>query len=369
MTEISFLLVAIYSLLIASFIKGWNQIPTFHFRAGQATKCGISVIVACRNEAKNLPRLLESLRNQSLKSFQLILVDDHSTDETFRLMQQARNKFKDMLILQSDNYGKKHALKSGIENATYDLIVTTDADCSPTPQWLETIIQFYEQNSADLIIGAVAIEPANTNFEKLQQLEFLSLVSSGAGAAGIGQAIMCNGANLAFKKDIWLKNFEKLELNSNSGDDVFLLHALKKQNANIHFLKSEQAIVFTKACTTISSFFKQRIRWSSKSTRYSDFYTILVAAIVLLISLLQVNFFVYSFVNSSYLISWGIITGIKLAIDTLFLLQTSLFFGQKNTAKTYLMLAVIYPFYIVLTALYGIFQGLTAKRTSRYPLP
>ncbi len=356
------LISAIYFSLIALFIKGWNQIPTFHFRADLPSKSEISVVVACRNETGNLPTLLEALRNQSLKSFQLILIDDHSTDSTFEIMKQAEKEFGDILVLKSTNYGKKQALKLGIENAKNDLIVTTDADCAPTPRWLETIIQFQEQTKSDLIIGPVAIQPAHTLFEKMQQLEFLSLVSSGAGAAGIRQAIMCNGANLAFQKQTWLDNYNKLQTKSNSGDDVFLLHALKKQYGNINFLKSKQAIVSTKACETRQSFIEQRRRWASKALLYTDFATIVVAIIVLVVSLLQLILLFGSLLKSEFLLYLTILTVSKLVIDSFFLLQTASFFGQKITAKTFFMLAVAYPFYIVYSAISGIFKGFSDIR-------
>ena len=356
------LISVIYVSLIALFIKGWNQIPTFHFRADRPTKTEISLIVACRNEAENLPTLLKALRNQSIKSFQLILIDDNSSDSTFEIMKQAEKEFGDILVLKSTNYGKKKALKLGIENAKNDLIATTDADCSPTPQWLETIIQFEEQTKSDLIIGPVAIQPVYSLFEKMQQLEFLSLVSSGAGAAGIGQAIMCNGANLAFLKQTWLDNYTKLQTKSNSGDDVFLLHALKKQNGSINFLKSKQAIVLTKACKSTQSFFEQRRRWASKAPLYTDFATILVAIIVFAISLLQLVLLFGSFVKSEFLLHFAILTVSKLVIDSFFLLQTATFFGQKITAKTFFTLAVAYPFYIVYTATLGIFRGFSDIR-------
>jgi len=354
---ITILISAIYFSLIALFIKGWNQIPTFHFRAGQPIKTGISVVVACRNEAENLPTLLETLKNQSLKSFQLILIDDHSTDATYRIMTQADKEFHNILVLKSENYGKKQALKTGIENAANDLIVTTDADCSPTPQWLETLIQFHEKTKSDLIIGPVAIYPAQTLFEKMQQLEFQSLVSSGAGAAGIGKPIICNGANLVFNKQNWLDNFENLQTASNSGDDVFLLHSIKIQNGKINFLKSKEAIVNTKPCNSINSFFNQRQRWASKAPLYTDFATVFVAILVFAVALLQLILLFASFFNSEYEVHLTILSISKLVADSIFLFQTSQFFDQRITAKTFLMLAVVYPFYIVYSSVTGILKG------------
>jgi len=362
MLTITFLLTGIYFFIIALFIKGWNQIPTFRIGAEIKTETKVSVVVACRDEAENLPELLKSLQNQRINTFQLILVDDHSTDSTFRIMTQAKKEFHNILVLKSENYGKKQALKLGIENAANDLIVTTDADCSPTPHWLETLIQFQEKTNSDLIIGPVAISPAYGTFDKLQQLEFLSLVSSGAGAAGIGQPIMCNGANLVFRKQNWLDNFEKLQTASNSGDDVFLLQAIKAQKGKINFLKSKEAIVSTKSCNSIDSFIKQRQRWASKAPLYTDFATIVVALVVFAVALLQLILLFASFVNSEYLVNLAILTVSKLVVDSIFLLQTSLFFRQKITAKTFLTLAVIYPFYIVYSAVTGIIKGIKIKK-------
>ncbi len=366
MLTATILISIIYFSLISLFIKGWSQIPTFRIRTDRPTKTEISVVVACRNEALNLPMLLKSLRNQSYQSFQLILIDDHSTDSTFEIMKLAENDFENILILQSENYGKKQALKLGIENAKNELIITTDADCSAPSAWLETVIQYQELTKSDLIIGLVAIQPAVTFFEKIQQLEFLSLVSSGAGAAGIGQPIMCNGANLVFQKNVWLENYSNLHPKSNTGDDIFLLHALKKRNGNINFLKSEQAIVNTMACKSMKSFFNQRQRWASKAPLYTDFVTILVALIVFLASLMQVILFVSSFIYPASLLLLAMLSIVKFAIDYYFLLQTSWFFGQKITAQTYFTLAVIYPFYIIYTAISGIFKGINDIRRGMF---
>lgn len=362
MLAITLLLAVIYSILIALFIKGWNLIPTFHFREYKENSLGITVVVACKNEAKNLPDLLQSLKNQSISNFQLVLIDDNSTDETWQIMQNALLEFEQIKVLQSGFNGKKKALKLGIEQADNELIVTTDADCSPTPFWLESIVTFQNETNSDLIIGAVAISPANSFFEKLQQLEFLSLISSGAGAAGLNSPIMCNGANLAFKKEIWLSNYAKIKEEINSGDDVFIIHALKKQDGKISFLKSPESIVETRPCISLSDFYAQRRRWASKAPAYTDLATIVVALIVFLISILQVILLFGGVTNINFFYGYLTLTATKLVVDVLFLQQSASFFGQKITAITIIPLAVIYPFYILATSLSGILTGIKNYR-------
>lgn len=356
MIELSLILLTVYITLIIVFSIGWKRIPTFELMDEKPFTPSITVVIACKNEANNLPNLLQLLIQQSITGFQLILVDDHSTDNTYQIMLQASIKFNNLLVLRSDGKGKKAALKTGVEQATNELIITTDADCSPPFRWLETFNIFWEENNSDLIIGPVAISPVKGLLEKMQQLEFLSLVSSGAGAHGTGKPFMCNGANLAFKRDLWLQNYVNLQEKSDSGDDVFLLHAIKKQKAKIEFLKLKEAIVTTKPCHTIQSFIEQRKRWASKAPLYTDTTTILVAIIVFSISLSQVTLFVASFISAKYILFFCISFFSKLFIDTYFILHTAPFFGQKITTKTLIALAVTYPFYIVYTAISGVLK-------------
>jgi glycosyltransferase involved in cell wall biosynthesis len=358
MIDTTIFISAIYVTLVLVFLIGWKRIITFEPIPEKSILNKISVVVACRNEAANLPHLLQSFRNQSLTGYQLILVDDHSTDSTFQIMEQWAKEVDNVLVLKSEDYGKKKALKTGIESATNELIITTDADCTPTPVWLETVAQFYEETNADLIIGPAAIYPANNYFEKMQQLEFHSLVSSGAGAAGAGKPIMCNGANLAFKRSVWLSNYSNLHDKSASGDDVFLLHAIKKQKGEIEFLKSKNALVTTKPSETIHTFLNQRKRWASKAPLYTDFTTILVSIIVLGTSLFQITLLIASFISLNYLIYMGIVIISKLVIDFIFLKQTAPFFGQKITAITLLSSSAVYPYYIVYSAISGVMKGI-----------
>lgn len=362
MLAITILLAVIYSILIALFTKGWKTIPTFHFRENTEDIPAITVVVACHNEEKNLPELLQALKNQSISAFQLILVDDNSGDKTWQIMQEAIPEFGNIKVLKSNDTGKKKALKTGIEQSDNEFIVTTDADCTPTLRWLESIAKYQKKLNPDLIIGPVAISPADSFFEKLQQTEFLSLISSGAGAAGLNNPIMCNAANLAFGKEMWLSNYAKIREEINSGDDVFLMHALKREKHKISFIKSTDSIVNTNPCSSLSEFYKQRKRWASKAPHYTDLMTIFVASTVLLIALLQVVLLVSGVLNISYLYGYVLLTTLKLIVDTLFLKQTASFFGQKITAKTVIPLAVIYPFYILVTSLSGIFTSLKNHR-------
>lgn len=359
------LMISIYVCLIAWFIVGWHKTATLKLNTVATYNTKASIVVACKNEAQTLPDLFHALHNQSNQNFQLILVDDNSTDNTLEVMQLAKS-FSDVLILKSNGTGKKQALKTGIEQASNELIITTDADCSPTSTWVEAIYSFYNQQPVDLIIGPVEMKAQSTFFERLQQLEFQTLIASGAGAAGNQHAIMCNGANLAFHKADWLAQFTQLKPHLLSGDDVFLLHALKNEGRKIQFLKSSQAMVYTHACATLHQFYKQRKRWASKTPAYTDLDTILVASIIFSVCSVQLFFIVASCFNNTYLTGLLAITSFKFLLDLLFINQTKQLFQKRKTALSTFALAVVYPFYIVISAFAGIKQGLNDKRTNNF---
>ncbi len=355
----------IYATLITWLIVGWRKSSCFIKSESINHSFRASIVVACKNEATTLPLLLEALKNQTYTNFELILVDDNSTDNTFQLMQTA-NSFQDVIILKSNRKGKKQALKTGIEQASNQLIITTDADCTPSSTWIQTILNFYEQQSPDLIIGPVEMKTDNSLFQNIQQLEFQSLIAAGAGAAGNKQAIMCNGANLAFHKSEWLAQFSQLKPHLQSGDDVFYLHALKREGRKIGFLNSKQALVFTKSCTSIKQFYNQRKRWASKAPSYTDTYTIVIALIIFGTSSIQLISAIASLFNTAYILHFALITSVKCIIDWIFINHTNDLFEKRKTAKSTIALTVVYPFYITIAAFAGIAQNLIGKRKESF---
>lgn len=353
---IVFIVSLLYLLLIFVFVNGWKNIPDkTNTLLHKNDSIALSVIVPYRNEADNLPHLLQALKHQTFQNFELVLVDDHSTDNSAEIIKAYEHDFGKLITLKSDKEGKKNALTEGILASSGNLIVSTDADCLPVERWLERIVSFQSENDADLIIGAVNMNAGNTVFQRLQQLEFVSLIASGAGAAGAKMPIMCNGANLVFKKNVWLKNKDKLHNELISGDDVFLLHQIKKQKGKILFLKSQNAIVYTNAVPSLRAFFKQRRRWASKSTSYSDWQTILVALVVFCFSFLQFLFFVVSLFLPTYWLVFLFLFLFKWALDYRFLSTVKDFFHLETLASTTFVLSLLYPFYIVITAVFSFF--------------
>jgi len=338
---------SLYFVLISIFYVGWRHISVFVPKGNELIRTKISVIVACRNEEDHIRQLIGCLAQQSNQNFELIMVNDHSQDATRSYINMAQETFPKLRLIDAVGYGKKNAIREGILNSTAELIVTTDADCLPSYHWLEAIACFYRKYPSDLIICPVRLSGKDNLFSYLQILEFTTLIASTGGAAGAGMPVLCNGANLAFKKKVWLDCQTDLHEEEQSGDDMFLLESVKKKKGVIRFLKSESAFVTTEQAGKLDKFIKQRRRWTSKSSLYTDWQVIFTACLVLSVNLLLLVLLSLSFFNAIALIIFLSLFLFKYALDTAFLYSTRNFF-QLNKIWIYsLILSIFYPFYVV----------------------
>jgi cellulose synthase/poly-beta-1,6-N-acetylglucosamine synthase-like glycosyltransferase len=228
----------------------------------------ISVIVAARNESANILACLKSIKNQTYPTdrYEIILVDDHSTDSTMDLARQISG----VHVVSAVEPSKKAALTQGIAQATGELIVTTDADCIVSTTWLQQIADYKLRTGKKMICGPVVFDEHPSFVQGFQALDFLGMIAMGAGAIGVGRPLMCNGANLAYDRDAFIEvgGFEGIDQIA-SGDDMLLLHKIDDEYpGSVGFLKSRGAMVSTGAAGTWKGFLEQRIRWSSKSFHY-----------------------------------------------------------------------------------------------------
>ncbi|MBV5280908.1 MAG: glycosyltransferase [Paludibacter sp.] len=350
---ISIFIGLLYFALVLIFVVGWRRTPLFEpdEHADLHSGLSVSVVIACKNEENSLPKLLSCLQMQSYKLFELILVNDHSSDATLSVMEAARSLFLNIKIVNAEFSGKKGALEEGIMAASGSLIITTDADCLPGSNWLKAICSFRESHSCDLIICPVQLTEGKSLFARLQALEFNTLIASGGGAAGVGMPVLCNGANLAFTKEAWMLSKLDLVVEQMSGDDIFLLQSIKKRGGVIRFLKSESAIVFTQPANTLTALFKQRRRWASKSPAYTDIQLIFTACIVFAISFWMLILVFSSLFYPSLLTVFFYIFGAKFIADIIFVYFIRSFFKEKRLWFHSFLLSIIYPFYIVSVAI------------------
>jgi poly-beta-1,6-N-acetyl-D-glucosamine synthase len=352
------ILILPYVILLFKTYRSLLHLETFNVSIDPKTF--ISVIVACRNEQKNLPALLNSISLQNYPNhlFEVIIVNDKSTDKTFEIVSEF-NVISNILTLDNKGKGKKQALRTGINAAKGNLIISTDADCIMGKNWIRTIAAFYEINGPDMIICPVQIKSVPGFFGRFQQLEFMSLQGITAGSAKSEQAVMCNGANLAFKREVYLNNSDNLHDEIDSGDDIFLLHSLKKENrSKILWLESPDTLVTTGSSLTFMSFLKQRSRWISKGKAYSDRDTIILGIVTFVSIVLQLSYLIVCFIYPDLIWVFLAILVLKSVPDFLILLNTSGRYAKRKLMWWFLPVQLIYPFYVLSVVFYSlIFRG------------
>ncbi len=354
------LFVSYYSLVVL-FIGGWDKIKTIPTSDDATTKAEISCVVAFRNEQANLPKLINGLKNQQHVNYEVILIDDHSTDNSWTLVENQISDLPHFSLIKNKGQGKKEALGAGAAVSRFEYVVFTDADCLHSPNWLNSIATTLKSSGADLLVGPVSLTEPRNFFQHFQTIDFLSLVTSGAGAIGANNPIMCNGANLAVSKKVWLQAQSSLKKEWASGDDIFLLQYCKAHKKKIAFIKSQDAIVQTYPEQTLKAFIRQRARWASKSKAYTDSFTIYVAWLVLLTNSILLSLPLAIWVHIYLGLGLLGLSIIKIALDYLLIKRGALFFNLRLNVVRYLAIAFLYPFYIIVSVVWATFGGISWK--------
>lgn len=339
-----------YILLLILFTIGWfclkqNDLTDFTGK--------VSVIIPVRNEAQCIGLLLSDLEQQNIshEDFEVLVIDDHSEDLTVKVISDFGEQHSklNLRLFTNSNEGKKEAITLGVLQAKAEIILCTDADCRVNQYWIQSVKKIFGKPHIQMVSAPVCFFKGNSIFQKIQSLEFLSLIGSAAGAIGIKFPFMCNGANLAFRKEAFLKvEGFKDNINLSSGDDVFLLHKIKKHFGSlaIGFIKDKKAIVQTVSPNNFTFFIKQRKRWASKSKKYKDLFAILVAFTVFGFNIILVTLVFFSVFSKKALLIFLMGLGIKIIIDFTLLMDICFFVQRRKLMWYYIPIQIIYPIYI-----------------------
>ncbi len=357
---LSIIIIIIYSLLLLAFFIGWKRTGIF-LPGKPGSYPFVSVVVAYRNEEKNIGQLLNDLIRQRYPSdrFEIIMVNDYSEDGSTGIVENCKLKSTvsiSSVQLTDQQSGKKDAINQGIESSRGKYILLTDADCRVSENWISSYASFIQMNNDKpvFIIGLVDFKPSYGIFPQLQNLEFLCLVASGSGAAGIGMPIYCNSANLMFSRDTFDAINDPLKRKIVSGDDTFLLHHLKRVHPKeIFVLKAVDATVKTQPAASLKEFANQRIRWISKGRYYTDPHIVISSAIVILSNLVVLAWMIAAFVSVSVLYFLPFL--FKMIVDWIWMIPVLSFFRQKKLHRLIPLLSLLYPFYVMIFSVAGLF--------------
>lgn len=368
---ITIVLSALYFVMVLYYFIGWLRLKKTEITdKAERDLPFVSVIIPVRNESAHIKECLEAIFKQSYPKqlFEVIVVDDYSTDPTLRFAREVNEK--NLLVLDLQNYlgrpgeyfpNKKKAIALGIKNAKGDLIITTDGDCLVGENWLKAMVSRYLQGDCKMITGPVMMKPAKTPLQWFQQLDVMNLVGITGATIRNGFPTMCNGANMLYSKEVFYA-VEGFKGNHDvpTGDDIFLMQKINaKYPGSIGFVKTFEACVFTKPERGFGNFISQRVRWISKSSRFSDVRVAMVLYFAYFFNLFIILAGLFALQPGPF--SWlpvAIAGGTKLFIDLVFNIPITVFFRK-------IVQLLLFPFIEVFHVLYVVIIGVLSL-TGKY---
>lgn len=317
----------------------------------------VTLIVCAKNEESRLPRLLQTLAQQNYPAgkLEICLVDDRSTDRTGELIAAFAAEHHNVIPLRiSDtlpNFApKKRAIDTAIRHTNSEIILLTDADAEPGPQWILEMARAFTPEVV-MVCGYSPYWPRTTFWQKILALEYFSHAAVAAGGSGHGRPLTCTGSNMAYRRDAYFRigGFNGIA-HWISGDDDLLLHKMQKAGiGRIHYLATPAAHASVRPPNSWREFQAQRTRYASKSLHYEPIMTFALAL-----------FFLLNLLLSAGLLAFGMNGGqvlpailIKALGEFLYLRQAAKIFGEKNLFAVFPIAALLHPFYVIYFAVRG----------------
>ncbi len=378
-----------YATLLIAYQVGWRILPELSLPNNNKAKTPITVLIPARNEAANIKACLRSILEGSYPPnlLEIIVLDDFSEDGTVQVL----NKLPESSKLSGSSIScirladhlppeaqctpnKKKAIELGIAHAKGEIIVTTDADCIVPKDWLRFIASAFENQQTKIVCAPVAFHREKKLLQRFQSLDFLGLMGITGAGYQLGWHAMANGANLAFRKQV----FEAVGGYSGnehlaSGDDMFLVQKVATRwPGSVKFLKSPEATVLTEAAPTWRAFWHQRLRWGTKNAAlpswpmrlsmltvflfcWSIWVNLALAIVYTLVGVLFQNqaAAVGVLANSLWIFLFQIM--LKAVFDFFFLSEICRFFNRKDLLLRFLPSFFLHTAYISLIGTASIF--------------
>ncbi|OPZ66410.1 MAG: Beta-monoglucosyldiacylglycerol synthase [bacterium ADurb.Bin478] len=271
MMVLLWLLLLLYGIILVWVVTGVD-------RKQAAPDCGlgdaaVSVVVAAQNERNRIPLCLQALAKQDYPHYNVLIVDDHSTDGTGDWVQDFIKDRPEWRMLSAASpqpwkSSKKAALHAAIEQAQGEWLLLTDADCLPPPTWIRTIASRFQDQTCLVAGFSPQTCPSGSWWRGFLMADSLAASLVAAGTIGRGIGITCSGRNLAYRRSAWLRiqGFSRLP-DSLSGDDDFIIQRLS-QCGDILFCLSADSVVPAQGPQNWHEFLKQKKRHLSAGAHY-----------------------------------------------------------------------------------------------------
>lgn len=324
-----------------------------------------TIIICARNEENNLPNLLPTLAQQTYPTdkLEICLVDDRSSDRTSALLsafaaEHAHARYFRITDTQPDFAPKKRALAHAIRHSRGEIIVLTDADGVPGPDWVKEIVRAFDRDTA-MVCGYSPYHPRTSSWQNILALEYFSLAAVAAGSIGAGRPLTCTGSNLAYRRAAFaaVNGFAGIA-HWISGDDDLLLHKMHEQRAGaIKFVAHAAAQVPVSPPRSWQELQAQRTRYASKGRHYKLQVTLALAAVYVLNLFLCGGILAAVLGERNMFLSTLACGGFKAVFEFFYLKKAAHWFAEERLLRYFPFAALLHPFYIVYFSTRAQFAG------------
>ena len=360
------ILFVFYAVIMLLYKHWFIKLRPFVPQPAHSPKTSFTILIPARNETENIGGLLQSIIQQNYPShlWEVIVIDDFSTDTTPAIVSGFSNQYPNIRLAELSkildgkqlNSYKKKAIETGISLSKNEWILTTDADCIAGKDWLATYDAYIQENNPVFAGGPVAFTNDGSILQTFQCLDFMALQGITAAAVSAGLHAMCNGANLAYKKEVFyeVNGFKGID-NIASGDDMLLMNKIKSVYPNrMGYVFSPKAIIETLPMPTLNGFINQRIRWASKTNKYKDISVVVVLWMVLLLNIGLLLLPFAAIFHPPIFVFWLLLIFMKTWIEASFAVHIAAFFSiQLHWKNVFLQLPHI--LYTSLAGCFGMF--------------
>ncbi len=195
------IIIAFYILQQIVFLFGFNR----KLPCNEQYEPTVSIIVAARNEEKNIRACLESLSkiDYPLTKLEILIVDDFSTDGTGTIIDEFANRFEFIKkVIPNKNIikqpGKTNAVVNALDVSHGEIVFTTDADCTVKPDWIKTQVKYFTDEVG--VVCGFTLQKSFSQFTGMQNLDWIYLLTVASGAINLGVPLSCIGNNMAYRR-------------------------------------------------------------------------------------------------------------------------------------------------------------------------
>ncbi len=364
-------IIFIYFFFIVWILTGISKIK-INSNHNKSNNYNISVVIAVRNEEKNIDKLLDCLivQEYNIEKYEIIIANDQSKDNTLNILKKYSEKIKNLKIVNITSTpgkwdSKIWALNEAIKYAKGEIILQTDGDCLPNRKWLQNVSQEFNNKSVGVVFSYTPLR-GNGLLGKIIEQESLAQDAFSGMSLTKNLIFSCNGRSMGYRKKYFLdvNGFDKINFIKGGDDDLLFHKIIYYKKCIAKYLVNNESMVYSSAPRTLKELIFQRIRYASKGIQFYRLKFVSIELKILMPFLYITNFLTcISIIKFCWDPNILLVTFIliKIISDWIFINIFANIIKYKIDYIVLIMLSILHPFYIIILSSISPFMKISWK--------